>query len=251
MNDNVFNKVAEKPFNITMPEGTKDINITYEEKQTKKINQWNIRNYVFNSVQSFADFINAKCIEDKTIIVYNDEYIKAVLDETVQDRPLEHAKYEYQRSLEFKAWGNIFGKRLLQKDFIKFLKSREPNEIVGNVENISMQFSKLNMITSIVGEYCTSDNGDVTFAYKETTGKEGVASIPTSMKIQIPLLNESDYVQEMEIEIEITRPKSEDDKPMIILTCTREELYLKRAIAAEVEKLKNELAGYMVLSGVL
>lgn len=241
-------KFVDKPINLNVPEGTTDINIAYEEKATRRLVQWNPRDYTFNSVQSFADFVVAKCEEGKAVIVYNDGYIKAVMDETVQDRPLEYATYKYKKSLAFIEWSKALGTRLTQKEFVKFLKSREPNE---NVENLIMQFSKLNLVTSIIGEYHQDDNGNLTFAYKETTGQEGVASIPNRIIIDIPLLNESEFTQEMEIEIELIRPKSEDDKPMIILTCPRAELYIKRAVENEVEKLKEELIGYLVLAGDL
>ena len=49
--------------------------------------------------------------------------------------------------------------------------------------------------------------------------QEGTARIPNQFSIQIPLLNESDLIVPLEIELELFKPKSEDDKPMLKLSC--------------------------------
>lgn len=242
-------KFTDKPINLSVAEGTKGLHIKYEEIRTKEVIQWNPRSYELHSVDSIAEFVKQKGTKENTIVFYDESKVEVVLDETINDRPLDTLKYSYQKSMQLIDWNKVLDNWLTQKDFVRFLKSREDEEIVPNKENLIIQFSKLNLVTNIVGEYHQDDHGNVTFAYKESQGKEGIANIPTQLLINIPFLNGSEFEQVVELDIELKRPKSEDEKPMIKITCPKYQLYLKRAIDNETDKLKELLEGYIILNG--
>ncbi len=63
------------------------------------------------------------------------------------------------------------------------------------------------------------------------------------------MLNESDYVAELEIELEVGKPKEPGQKPGFKLTCPRLARHIKDAVIYEIDKLKAALPDYNIMAG--
>jgi predicted ATP-grasp superfamily ATP-dependent carboligase len=53
----------------------------------------------------------------------------------------------------------------------------------------------------------------------------------------------------MEIEIEVIKPKSENEKPIFSLSCPKLSRYKKIALEHEIEQIKKELVGFLIITG--
>jgi hypothetical protein len=234
---------------ITIVPESDTVRIINEDYATRKVHDWNTRAYQLSSIQAVIDVIKAKGDKSKTIISYNDSKVVAVLDDTIQNRPLDEISYSFEYSLQMKFWLNLFGKPLSQKILIDCLKQVEDGE-VSDRDKLMATLKVLNVATSIVGEYTYDDNNNIGFMYKSKDA-EGSGKIPQEILVTIPIFNESDLETEIPISLELNKPRSEEEKPTIALTCPKFNLLKKVAVKHETDKLKKALDGYLILAGSL
>ncbi len=228
---------------IVSPYGDK-VTILHGEAYVHKPESFN---YILNSLQGVLDLIARKGDAQKSVVFYNDSNIQVILDDTITDRNKDTAIYAFANSLAYTHWKNIFGKAFQQKELVDFLKNH-PEDVVGGVDSLIGAVSKLKITTEIVGDYQYDDNNNITFMFKSKDG-EGAASIPAKIILCIPIFNESDFIPEMEIELQLNKPKSETEKPTIVLTCPRIEFYRKAAVDYTVNALKEALEGFLIMAG--
>lgn len=205
--------------------------------------------YRLNSLRSFIDLVVAKGAQPGAVIFYNDNGMAAILDDAIMDRPKDRASYEFCYSMGMSDWQGIFGRACNQKDLITFLKNH-PADIVGGADYLISILSKLKVVTEIVGDYQHDDNNNVSFFFKSKDG-EGNVKIPGTIEISLPIFEESTLISTLELEVELTKPKSENERPTIKLTCQKFNYYRKQAVDFEVDKLKQELSNYayLILAG--
>ena len=204
--------------------------------------------YSLESTNSLVDLIKHRGSKGNTIVLYTDTEIKVILNDAVVDREQDTASYLYQESQELHEWRGILGRPQVQKDLVDYLK-RLPNGQIATeyVDNLIGAIQTLKLATEIVGEYSYADNNNIGVMFKTKDG-EAQTYIPKQIEVAIPLLNEGDTFT-VEIEIELRKPTSEKERPLLVLTCPKLVRYLKEATEREVAKLKKALAGYIVLAG--
>jgi hypothetical protein len=168
-----------------------------------------------------------------------------IFDDTIMDKPLDTASYHFQTSDELDEWREVFSRKLGQKHLVDFFK-RRPDGEVEDLESLIAKLQKMKLVTEIVGDYQYDDRNNVSFFFKSKDG-EGSVALPTMFLITIPLLNESEYKATIEVELELVKPKSEDEKPEIVLTCPKLSRYIKEATKYEVNRMNEELEGYLIL----
>lgn len=203
--------------------------------------------YKLDSIQSVIDLVKVKGSKERTVLFYNDSCVQVILDDTVTDRPKDEATYSFKFSDSFSDWRKILGSALTQKGFVDFLK-RRPYEETTVLEPLLAKVQNLKLMTEIVGEYTYDDNNNISFMYKTKDG-EKMTKLPSVITINLAILNESDFFQSIEFELELKKPKSENEKPVFILTCPKMDQYIKNAVAHEVGILKSALDGYFILAG--
>lgn len=233
--------------NVTNVEGNV-VHIKQEVVETKKIYAGNTRDYGMDSIQSIIDVVKDKGSTTNSIIFYNDNGIEVIFNDSVQDRELDTTAYSYKTARPWKDWQGICDNRLSQKDLANFLK-RDEQQILGvNKDLLQMSVQKIQFSTETNGEYSEDANGNIVVMYKENN-KDGVAKIPTEFAVKMPVLNESDLELEIEFELELVKPKSADDKPYFVIRCPKKDKYMDLARSHEIEKMKLQLEGYLVLAG--
>lgn len=211
------------------------------------VHQFQGTRYWLNSLASVVDLVKWKGSKEHTVIFYNDEEIQVILDDTVMDRPQDKATYGFTHSEPFKEWKAVLGDVLTQKEFVEFLRRRPQGEIT-EIETLLSTVQRLKLATQIIGDYAYDDNNNISFMFK-IGDTEGSAKLPAVLNVTIPLFNESDKVTKLEVELELRKPKAENEKPVFVLTCPKLNRYLKEAADYEVAKLKGSLDGYLILAG--
>lgn len=229
-------------------EGTESVRIIHEPVATRRIHEWNQQKYNLSSMSAVIDFVERKGTVENTVIFYNNSDVRVILDDSIQDRPLDQAIYPFNLSDQFKNWNEVFGRGMNQKKLADFLRRLELDELPDR-DMLVANVRKLQVITEIKGDYEYDEAGNVSVVYKESNGREGLMALPSLIEPYVPILNESEYESSIEVELELIKPKSEDEKPAIILTCPKKDLYIKDAIEYEVDRLKKALPDYLILAG--
>ena len=224
--------------------------LVLREGHAPEIFVFNGRKFVAGSHKSFVELVKSKASKANAVVAYNESGAKCIIDDTVVNMPFETILYAYQPSIQAKEWGKILsndGKVFEHKQIIDFLKIRTDDEIP-IIEALLNGVRNFKYALKISGDYTFDDrnNYTVAIAIGET---EGTIRIPTLIELQIELFEESDFKQIFEIEIEIIRPKSENEKPLFRLSCPKYLRYEKEAKDNILEKIKTDLAEYLVVAG--
>lgn len=224
---------------------------TYGEKDvtilTGQAYRFSGTNYSLDSIQAVIDLVKAKGSKENTVIFYDDNQIGVILDDSVMDRNQDKAVYDFAFSDDFREWKEILGVVMDQKKFVDFLKRRPVTE-AHVTEPLLAQVQHLKLMTQIIGDYQHDDDGNTTFMFKTKDG-EGKGKLPKKIELNMVILKESDLAQLIEFELELKKPKSEEEKPLFIITCPKLQRYIKIATDHEVGKLKKALEGYLILAG--
>jgi len=212
-----------------------------------KVYQFPGTNYKLNSINSIIQLVKWKGSKDHTVIFYDENQVQVILDDSLMDRPQDRAIYGFEFTQAFDEWTEIFGIAQNQKQFVDFLK-RRPWDEMPIIEPLLAQVQNLKLMTEIIGDYSYDDNNNLTFMFKTKDG-EKMTKLPTAITLDMIILNESTFSQPVEFELELKKPKSENEKPMFIITCPKQKRYVKEAVEHEVSKMKKELEGYLIMAG--
>lgn len=203
--------------------------------------------FAVESTASFIELIKWKGSKENTIISYDKDCLDVILDCTVTDRPQDRGRFTFQLSQDMKEWSGIFGKQIPQKFFVDFLRRLPVGQLI-NADAIMGAVQTLKIATSFMGDYTFNDNNNYVVMFK-VQDAEGSTEIPSLLNIAVPILNESDLVSDIEIELELQKPTSDGQRPLFTLRCPKWERYYREAVAHEVEVLKKALPGYLILAG--
>ncbi len=235
----------EQTINIT-PAGPE---LVVRHGDASRVYQYNGFEHTANSTDSLIALVKSKSNQPNCVIAYNETGIKVILDDQVQDRKQDRIIYNYKISQQYEEWRKILTNGVVfdQKEFIKFLQRREPGEIV-DIEKLIVSIQQFKYVINITGDFTREDDHNYIFMTKIGEA-EGSVKIPQLLIANIEVYNESGFLQPMELELEVHKPKSENEKPGFLLTCPKLSRYLKAAVNFETEHLKNELDGYLIVSG--
>jgi len=202
-----------------------------------------------DSTDSMIALVKSKGMQPNVVIAYSEKGIKAILDDTVKDRIQDRINYEFKYSQQYQEWEKILtkGSAFDQRDFIKFLQRRETGEIEG-IEQLIVILQQFKYVINIEGDFTREDDQNYTFMTKFKEA-EGSVKLPKLITANIEVYNESKFIQPMELELEVYKPKGEGEKPLFALTCPKLQRYLKAAVNFEIEHLKTELDGYLIVAG--
>lgn len=232
-------------FNITT---TGDV-LTIRRGEAPELFTYDGFRHTADSTDSLIALIRSKGVQPNTVIAYNEKGIKAILDDTVQDRSQDRITYEFKYSQQYQEWAKILtnGSIFDQREFIKFLQRREPGEIT-NMESLSISLQQFKYVTNIAADFSRADDQNYTFMIKIGEA-EGSIKLPQLITANIKVYNESKFTQPMELELEVYKPKAEGEKPLFALTCPKLQRYLKEAVSFEIEHIKTELKDYLIIAG--
>lgn len=206
--------------------------------------------YILESIRSVIDLVKARGTADFSFLFYTDSQIQVVLDDRIEKRQKDTARYEFETSDLLDEWQRLFDKGIDQKQFIEFLKKRDTEKELPETESLIASLQNLKMATEVRWDGDYDDRNNYNFAIK-VKDMEGNTRLPNMLTACIPLINESALEIDVEIELEVFKPKGEGEKPMFRLTCPKFDRYWKQAVKHEIEVLKDALPGYHILAGTM
>ncbi len=208
--------------------------------------------YHAETTEAFVKLIKAKATKEKAVVAYQHGGMHAILDDTITDRPKDKVIYAFQLSQQAKEWVDILSKNkgpLGQKSFLNFLKRRSVEELP-NLEELLFSVQNFRYVTNISGEASYEDSSNYVFGIK-VKDAEGTTTIPKAIYPKIPIYKESDFVAAVEIEIDIVKPRDAGEGLGFVLSCPKFERFVEDAQAYEVDTMKKELDGYLIVAAWL
>jgi hypothetical protein len=223
--------------------------VVLREGKALELFQYKGFQYNADTMKSFAGLVLAKAKKESAIVFTNDKGFEAIIDDTVQDRPQDKVSYAFEWSVQAKEWQEILkGEAVFDiKDLLDFLKRRADNEI-RDIDRLKYAIGNFRYVTKIDGDFSFADHDNYTFSIKKTDG-EGTVRVPKVIIAVIEIFAQSEYFQQMEIEVEVGRPTDETKKPGVTLSCPKFERYLENAKNREAERLGELLEGYLIVAG--
>lgn len=229
-------------------EGLKGNEVVVRQGDAERIFQYKGFSYAAYSTDSLIALVKSKGSAANSVIAYDEKGVKVILDDTVIDREQSRIGYGFRKSSQFEEWEEVLaGAAVDQKSFIKFLQRREEGE-VAEIEALMAALQNFKFVTNIAGDFTFDDRNNYTFAYK-IGDAEGTVRFPQMLIANIEIFNESGLIQPMEIEIEVIKPRNESEKPVFCLSCPKLERYKRQAVDNEIDKIKTELAGHLIVTG--
>lgn len=202
------------------------------------------RSYTVNDSDSFIGYVEEYGDKEKGIIFCGKDNIVMFFDEASR---AEKVVLPFQPSLEIRSFlGDIAGsKRFTQKDFAKVLETF-PDAVEGQ-KLLLPCVERLKIETQVEFE-SSLDERDHMFMYREKDGTQ-TARIPKQITLVMPFFERSKNKVTILADLDITRPRSADEKPVFTLTNPRHERTHREAIEAEVDGIRDALKGWMFIWG--
>jgi len=235
---------------VVMPEGAKELTI-FTGTAPSPLPPFNYKGfqYMADSVSSFISLVKSKGNKENAVVFADEAGLFAILDDRVINRNKDSITMDYKYATKVLDYREILehGKVFKVKELIDFLKRRDKEEING-YDELLYAVKNFKYVSNITGDFTFDSRNNYTFAInvKEC---EGTVRIPTSIFVSLPLFRDSEWLQEMEIEIEIQKPKEAQEQPLFMLSCPKFALYEEKAREVEEEKLRKELDGWLVVHG--
>lgn len=201
------------------------------------------------SVESFVRLVQAKANRPQCVVFCDGKGFKAILDDTVTDRPFDTVSHPFELSTIAQEWERILqnGAVFNIKSLVDFLKRREPGEIT-DIDELIYGVQNFRYLTNIAGDFTFADRNNYVFSVKIEEA-ESTIKIPKTVIARIELLKNSGHISDVEIEIEVKRPTNAGENPGILLLCPKYDRYLETAKAAALDKVVKALDGFLVVDG--
>lgn len=204
-----------------------------------------------DTTESFCRLLKdkAKDVSQAVVFVHKEGYT-SIVDTSIKDRPQDTIEFKYSQSVLAKEWWNIFvnGAVFDIKSMVDFLKRREDGEI-DNVDVFMHSVKNFKYVIHTSGDFTRDDAQNYVMAIKIAEA-EGTIKVPDHIIANVELLEGSGFVQAMEIEVDIHRPKSDQEgKPGFRLSCPKYDRYLDKAKRQEIASLENNLQGFLIVKG--
>ena len=223
--------------------------LTIREGSAPDVFQYEGFQYNADTSDSFAKLVLAKAVRENCIVFCNEKGFYAILDDTVQDREQDSVSYRFALSIQAEEWEEVIskGKVFGIKELVDFLKHREENEIA-DIDRLLHAVSNFKYVTNIQGDFSFDDRNNYTFNVKLSDG-EGTVRIPKVITVNMEILQGSDFRQDIEIEVEVQRPKDPSERPRFLLSCPKYPRYYQAAIEQECTLLPERLPNYLIVRG--
>lgn len=205
--------------------------------------------YYALSTKAFARLVKSKGSKENAVIFADDGGFSAILDDTVKDRRQDTVAMAFVPSTKFKEWNQILerGQVFGIKPLVDFLKRRDADEIE-NIEEILYAIRNFKYVSTITGDFTYDDRSNYVFSYK-IRDAEGTVRIPQTIMATIEVFKDSGWPQALEIEVEVQKPSSEGEGPLILLSCPKWPRYYEAAKDYELETLEKEMEGWLLVAG--
>jgi hypothetical protein len=241
MNNETFN------FNVSSNNDA----VTIRMGEALKIFQYDGFRYNAHTTDSFCRLLKAKAVNVSAAVVFTNEAgFRAIVDTHIEDRLQDTIDYSFRHSVLAKEWDEILskGKVFTVKQMVDFLKRRGPEEIE-DLEAFMAAVRNFKYVIRTEGDFSRDNNQNYVMAIKVGEA-EGTIKVPEKIYANIEIFEGSGFLQCMEIEVDIHRPKDEKDgQPAFLLICPKFDRYLDTARQYEVSKVEHELEGFLVVRG--
>ena len=234
----------EEKFNLNIQTENGEVIIRHGE--ANDVFQYHGFRYELSSAESFVKGVKAKGDPKTSVITYSDKNVVAVTDCTVTDRTQDKIVYAFQKSEQFKEWNSIFGLSLTQKEMLDLLRIHEHE--IEDYEKLLIAVRNFKYVTQTEGDFTRTDDDNYVMSIKVKEA-EGTLKMPRFIFVNMVILNESQFTQKVEVQLDIIKPKGEGDKLSFKLSCPIMNRYVKDAIKSETDLIKSELTNYLLLAG--
>ena len=205
--------------------------------------------YKAEGTSSFASLVKSKAAKEHCVVFNNSSGYVAILDDRINTRPHDTVSMSHLPSIQMGEWSQIMtkGKVFDIKGMADFLKRRNHGEIDG-IEELLYAVQNFKYVTNVTGDFSFEDRNNYTFNVKIAEA-ETTVKVPKSIVVHLEIYKGSEFFQDVEVEIEVNRPKDQSEKPGFLLQCPTFDRHIQVALESEARRMKELLPGFLVVDG--
>lgn len=235
---------------LVVPEGTKEITL-YEGITPEPLALYDYQGfqYTATSVQSFVELVRRKGNKENAVIFGDGKGFYGIMDDKVIDRDQDSVAMPFELSVQAREWGTILtqGESFKLKEMIDFFKRRSESEIE-NLQELLYAIKNFKYVSNLSGDFTYDSNNNYTFMVKVAEA-DGTVRIPQAFNANIEIFKDSNWIQCIEIEVEIQKPKAQDEPLLFTLSCPKYRRYYEDAKTAAFSEMKSQLNDWLVIDG--
>lgn len=242
--------MEEKKIEVNV--SAKDGELVIRHGDAPEIFTYRGQRFLANSMNAFIDLAKKHMVvAGSPVAAYDEQRIIAVLNQSVHDRPLDMICYNYKFALDYRYLKGLLGKAMTQKDLIDAVKRltsyfgwKTPADL------LIARLKTLKLVTNIAGDFQVDDNNNYTFAIK-VGDAEGTTQLPSELVLDMPIYNEQKEMFEVNLELEVVKPKNENERPLFVLRCPLVDILERDALLSEIKNAQEQLVEMLIVEGDL
>lgn len=199
------------------------------------------RAYTMNDASSFVAAVQKYGDPMSGIIFYDEIGVTMFFDEDSRTEKVSlPLTASHQLGAFFKADEDGVGVRgtFTQKEFLKLLDTYP--ECISNISTLRPMVEKVQLSTTIDFE-ANLDPNELTFIYQEKSGGNQTGKLPKKLMLTLPYFEGSMNTVTIAVDLEITKPYSDTEKPIFTLTNINYQRILREALVMEIVELQKLL----------
>lgn len=203
------------------------------------------RQYSIRDTESFIAYVNRYGKDKDGIIFYNDKGLKMLFEESNRK---EFVSLPFGSSLELRSFLGEYGtsKEFTQKQFFKVLETF--SDCLGEQAKILLPSVERLRLDSQIEFESNIDPHDMIFTYKDKAGLQ-TTHIPKKLVLTLPYFEGSNILIDLAVDLEVSKPRNENDKPYFTLTDPKAERTERDALDEEINVIKDGLPEWMFVHG--
>lgn len=187
---------------------------------------------------------------DKSLVMYNDDAVYLVIDESIERGDREIVKMDLDPSSEWRAWSKMIGSPLKHSEFHKFLTKWSISLMDPQILN-STRTVRANVQVKHDSDL-QEDNNTIGMLVTSKAGEE-IKKFPKKISIKLPVLDQDvEYLENwvsLQLSLDIQLPDSPTGQVLFTLECNDTHVPFRNRVRQECKKISDALIGWTVVRG--
>lgn len=209
------------------------------------------KRYVLFDAAGFVATVQKYGNAENSLVVYDDNYIVALLDATQTENygnVYDAARMRISNHHIFGRWYNFFQNEQSHEKFLKFIKVNMVD--IADGHKLVESWSEVETTVGLKRQAKYDTAYERAFSYRsQTTGKSEKGELICQFEINIPVLEGDAENRMFTFDVDIIEPRDPNDEAKFQLRSRAFETALHDAVRESVELIKTDLADYTVVYG--
>jgi len=209
-----------------------------------------LRSHQLEDVASLIAFARKYGSRDRSAVIYNDEGVVLVVDDSITDGQRERISTSFAFSHDWLAWARVFSNQVEHRPMLEFLLIQQQNLVDVKIIDAMRLIRATSQVKLDSDLRVESETVGVIFA---ATAGEELVRFPREFSLRIPVLDiDVDNVEAwapVQVRVEIRLPTEPKQPVRFILLAPTLQAVRRARVNRELDTLRAALDGWLVVRG--